>query len=50
VKSALGPLVGSAHFTGSLETPYLVTATVSALFLPLGWMLVRRTAASASIP
>jgi MFS family permease len=43
IGGAAGPLVGSALFTGSLETPYLVTAAISALFLPVGWMLVRRT-------
>jgi MFS family permease len=40
---ALGPLVGSALFTTSLAMPYLLTAGVSALLLPLGWRLLRPT-------
>ena len=43
IGGALGPLVGSALFTGSLATPYLVTAAVNALLLPFGWILVVRT-------
>lgn len=41
IGGALGPLVGSALFTGSLLTPYLVAAGVSALLLPAGWWLLR---------
>lgn len=40
---AIGPLVGSALYTGSLATPYLVTAGVSVLCLPAGVRLVRAT-------
>jgi MFS family permease len=40
---ALGPLVGSALFAGSLATPYLVAAGVSALLVPVGLRLVSIT-------
>jgi len=43
VGGALGPLVGSALFTGSLAMPYLVTAGVNALLLPFAWLLVVRS-------
>lgn len=38
---ALGPIVGSALLAGSLSMPYLVTAAVSALLLPVAVWLVR---------
>lgn len=40
---AIGPMVGTALFAGSLALPYLVTAGVSVLLLPIGWRLVRAT-------
>ena len=40
---AVGPLVGSSLFAGSLALPYLLTAAVSVLLLPVGWRLVRAT-------
>lgn len=43
IGGALGPLVGSALFTGSLEVPFLVAAGVNALLLPFGWSLIRTT-------
>lgn len=41
IGGALGPLVGTALFTGSLALPFLVTAGVNALLLPFGWILLR---------
>lgn len=43
IGGAIGPIVGSALFTGSLVIPYLVTAAVSVALLPIGWRLVRAT-------
>jgi MFS family permease len=43
---AVGPMLGTSLFAGSLELPYLVTAGVSRLLLPVGWRLVRATPSS----
>jgi MFS family permease len=40
---AVGPMVGTSLFAGSLALPYLVTAGVSILLLPVGWRLVQAT-------
>jgi MFS family permease len=45
---AVGPIVGTSLFAGSLALPYLVTAGVSVLLLPVGWRLVRATRSSST--
>ncbi len=41
IGGSLGPLIGSALFTGATETPYLFTAAVNAMLLPIALWLVR---------
>jgi MFS transporter, DHA1 family, multidrug resistance protein len=41
VGGALGPLLGTALFAGSIATPFLFTAGVNALLLPIAVWLVR---------
>jgi MFS family permease len=43
---AVGPLVGSALFSGSLLVPYLVAAGVNAALIPFGILLIRATRSS----
>jgi MFS family permease len=45
IGGSLGPLFGSALFSGSIAAPYLVTAAVNALLLPVGLWLVRASRA-----
>jgi len=52
IGGSLGPLVGSVLFGGAIATPYLFTAAVNALLLPIALWLVRasRRAAPAPLP
>ncbi len=41
IGGSLGPLIGSALFSGAIATPYLFTAAVNALLLPIALWLIR---------
>ena len=50
IGGSLGPLVGSALFSGAIATPYLFTAAVNAMLFPVALWLVRASRRPAISP